>query len=196
MGFPVVRFLNVVKFDQLVKCTLKPPNQYETVGKWFKWPLYVRDLRTTEPVRNPNFGFLKRYAEIFEPLNRSEFLKGDEGIHGPLNLSEFAKEDAGIYEPPNQFGRIWAILRNILIILFTISTATCDLHSKHCNYDVMITLSFFYNVIKTLSLRDRWMSHNMLCICYMIHFTDLCYMSHCDYDVIIFLLCNHYVIKS
>ena len=82
----------------------------------------MRDLRTTESVRNPNFGFLKRYAEIFEPLNRSEFskedegirgllnqsefLKGDEGIHGPLNLSEFSKEDAGIYEPPNQFGRI------------------------------------------------------------------------------------------
>ena len=50
-------------------------------------------------------------------------------------------------------GRIWVILRNILIILFTISTATSDLHTKHCNYDVVITSSFFYYVIITQQLR-------------------------------------------
>ena len=63
----------------------------------------------------------------------------------------------------NVISRIWVILRNILILLLTISTiATCDLYSKHCKYDnVMITLSFFYHVIITLSLRNMRMSHNL-----------------------------------
>ena len=51
MGFPVVWFLNAVKFEQLVKCTWNPPNQFKTVRKRFKWPLYVRYLRTAESFR-------------------------------------------------------------------------------------------------------------------------------------------------
>ena len=61
-------------------------------------------------------------------------------------------------------GRIWVISRNILILLLTFSTtsslvATCDHHSKHCNYDV--TLSIFYYFIITLALRDKCMRHNL-----------------------------------
>ena len=92
-------------------------------------------------------------------------------------------------------------ISNILIILFTISAATCDLHSKHCNYDVKITLSFFYYVIKTFSLRYRWMSHNMShnmqYICNMFHLTDLPYESLLLWRndcVMIFQVCNHYEI--
>ena len=78
--------------------------------------------------------------------------------------------------------------------LLLVLLATCDLHSKHCNYDVTITLSFFYYVIITLSLRDKWMSHNMsrnmIYISYVSFYwlmrQKLCHLSHCDYDVMIF----------
>ena len=95
----ILRNILIILF---LKCTRNPPNQYKTVGKRFKWPLYVRDLRTTESVPNPNFGFLKRYTEIFEPLNRSEFSKEDEGIRGLLNQSEFLKGDEWIRGLLNQ----------------------------------------------------------------------------------------------
>ena len=38
--------------------------------------------------------------------------------------------------------------------LLTVYFATKDLHTKHCNYDLMLRLSFFYYIIITLSLRD------------------------------------------
>ena len=34
-------------------------------------------------------------------------------------------------------------------------------HSKHNNYDVLITLLFLYYIIITLSLRNMWGSHHM-----------------------------------
>ena len=76
---------------------------------------------------------------------------------------------------------------NILILLLTISTtssllATCDHHSKHCNYDVMIKLSFFYYVIITLALRDKCMSHSLS---RNMKRHKLYHMSHCDYDLMI-----------
>ena len=51
MGFLVVWFLTAVKLEQLVKWTWKPSNQSRNVRKRFKWPLYLRYLRTAESVR-------------------------------------------------------------------------------------------------------------------------------------------------
>ena len=120
------RDLRTAESVRILKEVCRNPRTAES-GRIFKGG--YRDLRITESVR-----IFKKKCR-----NRSECLKGDVGIRGLLNHAEFLKGDARIYEPPNQFGRIWVILPNI----FTISTATCDFHSKHCNYDVMITLSFF-----------------------------------------------------
>ena len=141
------RDLRTAESVRILKEVCRNPRTAES-GRIFKGG--YRDLRTTESVRifetkcrNPRtfesvwiFEGERRYPRTAESVRMS---KGE--WWDPRTVESFRIFNGRCRDlrTADQFGRIWVILPNI----FTISTVTCDFHSKHCNYDVMITLSFF-----------------------------------------------------
>ena len=127
------------------------------MGKRFKWPLYVRDLRATESVRilkevcrgdsgiyermNPNWNpnwFSRRDAGIHKPLNRPEFLKRNAGIHGPLNRSEFL---SGMNPLSSREFTFHTLSFSRLNVEFTISRIHCEFTVSRIQYRYSLFIS-------------------------------------------------------